>query len=171
MAETLAYFTQYSEWISSVSGLSPDEVARYQRESKPRRILRFRSLMAQAHFEIEAYSNLEDDLNRLYAGQEARYLCTPLNLTPRWAASSFPTTHPIYRQNYIIAEMIAAQTHATLREKFGSFWQLDPAGRARLFSFLAENYYVPGASIEWPEKIRHATGQSLNVSALAAELI
>ncbi len=170
MAETLAYFTQQTEWLMAVSNLPRPEVERYRRDNVARRVLRFRSLMAQARFEIEAYSNLDGDLARLNAEIEARYLLTPLNLTPRWAASSFPTTHPIYRQNYILAEMMAAQTHATLRQRFGSFWQLNSATRAALFAFLTENYYAPGAQIEWPEKIARATGQKLSVAALAAEL-
>jgi len=170
MAETLAYFTQQSEWLIETSGLPAAQIEGYQRGNLARRLVRFRSLMAQAHFEIEAYSQLEANLEQLNAEMETRYLLTP-NLTPRWAASSFPTTHPIYRQNYILAELIAAQTHATLRQKFGSFWQLDSEGQAAVFAFLVENYYAPGNRYDWLEKVQQATGQNLQVSALAQDLM
>jgi oligoendopeptidase F len=169
MAETLAYFTQYDEWLIEV-GLTASEVTRYQHENSARRILRIRNLIAQTRFEIEAYDQPAADLNRLLAEGEAHYLQIPLDLTPRWAAVSYPTTHPIYRQNYLLAELIAAQTHATLRQRFGNFFQLAPADKTALFSFLQEQYYAPGATLPWPEKIRRATGQPLNIAALATEL-
>jgi oligoendopeptidase F len=171
MAETLAYFTHHPEWLENVSGLPSAEIERYTRENMARRLLRFRSLMAQARFEIEAYSSPNSDLDRLNAEIEARYLLTPPNYTPRWAASSFPTTHPLYRQNYILAEMIAAQVHATLRQRFGDFFQLSPATRSDVFNFLVENFYAPGASLDWAEKLNRTTGQGLSVTALAAELL
>ncbi len=170
MAEILAYFTQYDEWLSYVTGFEATDISRYKRENSGRRLLRIRNLIAQSRFELEAYDNPSADLGRLSAEMEARYLMIPLNLTPRWAAVSFPTTHPIYRQNYLIAELIAAQTHAEIRRRFGSFFQLPPEGRAAVFNFLKEQYFTPGASLDWNEKIRLATGQPLSADALVAEL-
>jgi hypothetical protein len=126
--------------------------------------------MAQARFEIEAYSQPEAGLNRLLAEYEGRYLGLPVNLTPRWAAVSFPTTHPIYRQNYILADLMAAQTHAELNRRFGSFFTLAPAERAEVFNFLRDNYFAPGNRLEWTEKIKQATGQPLSAAALLTEL-
>lgn len=170
MAEILAYFTHYDDWLRQITGYEAAQLVHYQRDYSVRRILRIRNLIAQARFEIEAYDNPGADLGRLAAEYEARYLLIPLNLTPRWAAVSFPTTHPIYRQNYLIAELIAAQTHTTIRERFGSFFRLPDEGKAAIFSFLCENYYAPGAAQGWSEKIRQATGQPLKADALLGEL-
>ncbi len=170
MAEVLVFFTQYPEWWVNQGGLTLNEAEDIQKGSQGRRLLRLRSLMAQAKFEIEAYSNLDCDLDKLYAENEARYLLTPFNPTPRFAASSFPTTHPIYRQNYVLAEVIAAQVHASIREKYGNFWNLNQKGREEIFSFLEENFYAPGASIDWQEKIRLTTGEALNSKFLGTEL-
>ncbi|HEX2911801.1 MAG TPA: M3 family metallopeptidase [Chloroflexia bacterium] len=170
MAETLAFFTHYPDWLLKTTGLSKAEVENYQRENARRRIQRLRNLLAQARFEIEAYDNPSANLNRLLADYEARYLLTPLNLTPRWAAVSFPTTHPIYRQNYILAELIAAQTHAEIERRFGFFFQLPEDGRKAVFNFLRANYYAPGAFTEWADKIRNATSKPLSVDALVKEL-
>ncbi len=170
MAETLAFFTHYPAWLESVTGLDTKQVARYRAENNARRIVRLRSLMAQAHFEIEAYDNPTENLDRLLAQYEARYLGLPVNLTPRWAASSFPTTHPVYRQNYILADLMAAQTHAALYRQFGSFFDLESNERAKVFDFLRENYFAPGNSLEWTDKITRATGQPLSVNFLTGEL-
>ncbi|MBN9391378.1 MAG: hypothetical protein J0I20_25330 [Chloroflexi bacterium] len=170
MAETLAYFTQHPAWLANVTGLDSAEISRYRADTRARRVLRLRNLLAQARFEIEAYDNPAADLDRLLAENEARYLGIRLNLTPRWAASSFPTTHPIYRQNYILADLIAAQTHAALDEKFGSFFDMEAAGRKKVFEFLRENYFAPGNSLEWTEKISRATGQPLSAEFLTGDL-
>jgi peptidyl-dipeptidase A len=170
MAETLAYFTHHDEWLRQLTNYEAAQIAHYQREYSIRRILRLRNLIAQARFEIEAYDNPGADLDRLIAEYEARYLLIPVNLTPRWAAVSFPTTHPIYRQNYLIADLIAAQTHAAIKEQFGAFFQLPADGKAAVFSFLRENYFTSGAALDWTEKIRRATGQPLKADALVAEL-
>ncbi len=170
MAEVLAYFTHYDDWLAQNTGLDPAAIAVYKQHNTVRRIIRLRNMMAQARFEIEAYDNLNGDLNRLQAEQEARYLDLPLNLTPRWAAVSFPTTHPVYRQNYILADLIAAQTHAELNRRFGSFFRLPAPDRAGLFNFIRQHYFTPGALIEWRDKIKNATGQPLGVDAFITEL-
>jgi oligoendopeptidase F len=170
MAETLAYFTHYPEWLTALTGLNQAQVCQYRQENNNRRILRLRNLLAQARFEIEAYDKPEADLDRLLAEYEAHYLRLPLNLTPRWAANSFPTTHPIYRQNYILADLIAAQTHAALNRRFGPFFSLTPPERAGVFNFLRDNYFAPGNSLEWTGRVQQATGQPLSPNDLIAEL-
>jgi oligoendopeptidase F len=170
MAEILAYFTQSDSWLAQTGKLSLPEVRCYKQNNLVRRVLRLRTLIAQARFELEAYQNPQQNLEKLHAEMESYYLHTPLNLTPRWAASSFPTTHPIYRQNYIIGEMIAAQTHAVMREKLGDFFQGDPDTHANWLKYLIDNYYAAGMRVEWNKKVELATGEKLNAAALAAEL-
>lgn len=169
MAEVLAYFTHYPEWLAGVTGLSSNALAEYKEEAIIRRIFRLRTLVALARFEIEVYEQPQADFNLLLAQNEQRYLKIPLDMTPRWAASSFPTTHPLYRHNYILADLIAAQTHATLRREFGSLFELKPTQKTALFSFLCEHYYAPGAALEWPDKVRRATGKNLSTEDLLTE--
>ncbi len=171
MAEIMAYFTQSDSWLVQTSKLPFQEIRRYKRDNIARRVLRWRTLIAQARFELEAYQHPQQNLEKLHAELESYYLQTPLNLTPRWAASSFPTTHPVYRQNYIIGEMIAAQTHAVMREKFGDFFQGDPDTRANWLTFLKEKYYAAGMRVEWNKKVEVATGATLNPAALATEIL
>jgi Zn-dependent M32 family carboxypeptidase len=98
---------------------------------------------------------LSQDLNQLWSKTRAKYLFVSENLTPQWTAQSIYTTHPVYFQNYILAEMIAAQTIIHLQQKYGRLLNNNEVSK-----FLIENYFGPGASIDWPEKIERATGQS-----------
>ncbi len=75
------------------------------------------------------------------------------------------TTHPIYFQNYILAEMIAAQTIQHLKEKYVRLLH-----SAKIAEFLIQNYYGPGSNVDWPEKIEKATGRRLSAEVLVQQL-
>jgi hypothetical protein len=169
MGELLAFFVQSEGWLKMHTGLPDAEIQQYRQAYLARRIVRWRSLMAQAHFELEAYRNPDQDLDRLNAEMESYYLGVPPVLSPSWAASSFPTTHPLYRQNYIIGEMIAAQTHMALKTRFGDVFAGKPESGIAWFEAIKEGYFAPGATVDWPEKIQNLTGSSLAVEALAQE--
>lgn len=121
--------------------------------------------MALSTFEFQAYVNPDQDLNRLWSRTQARYLFVSENETPQWAAQSIYTTHPVYFQNYILAEAIAAQTIQHLKDRYGQL--LD---NAKVAEFLIENYYAPGSSIDWPEKVERATGKRLSAEDLVKQL-
>lgn len=165
MATILQHFVYDYDWLRANTDISEEEILRFVKAEKASRLLRMRSLMAMSAFEFLAFENLDQDLNELWSQIRARYLFVSENLTPQWAAQSIFTTHPVYFQNYILAEAIAAQTIAYLREKYGNI-----LNNAEVSRFLVENYYGPGSSIDWPEKIERATGHKLNAKALAEEL-
>jgi peptidyl-dipeptidase A len=104
-------------------------------------------------------------LNRLWSKTRSKYLFVKENETPQWASQSIFTTHPIYFQNYIIADLIAAQTIAHLKDSHGTL--LD---NPEVSKFLISNYYAPGASIDWQDKIEKATGRKLRAEPLNQQL-
>jgi len=165
MATILQRFATDQDWLRENTDLSDEEILRFVRAGKASRLLRLTSLVAMSTFEFLAFEDLNQDLNELWSKTQAKYLFVSENLTPQWAAQSFYTTHPVYVQNYILAEMIAAQTIAYLQQMYGR-----PLHNPEISRFLIENYYSPGGSIDWPEKIERATGQKLNARALAQEL-
>lgn len=166
MATILERFATDPDWLRENTDLSDEEILRFVKTEKAARLLTLRSLMAMSTFEFPAFEDLSQDLNELWSKTQAKYLFVSENLTPQWAAQSIFTTHPVYVQNYILAEMIAAQTIAYLQQNYGRL-----LNNAEVSKFLIENYYGPGASIDWPEKIERATGQKLNARALAQELV
>ncbi|MFQ6064052.1 MAG: M3 family metallopeptidase [Candidatus Bathyarchaeia archaeon] len=165
MARILEHFASDYDWLRENTSLSEDEILRFINARKASRLLSIRNLIAASVFEFQAYENPERDLNRLWSQLRAKYMFLPENETPQWAAQSIYTTHPIYFQNYVLADLIAAQTIAYLREKYGSL-----LGNSEVSKFLIDNYYSPGASIDWPERIRKATGKKLSAEALVDEL-
>jgi peptidyl-dipeptidase A len=165
MAVILQHFTTDPEWLSQNTTLSRGEITRFVKATRASLLLRLRSLMALSTFEFQAYENPDQDLNKLFSRTRARYLLVSENETPQWAAQSIYTTHPVYFQNYILAEMIAAQTIQHLKENYGEL-----LNNRKIAEFLIENYYAPGSSIDWPEKVRKATGRKLSAEALAQRL-
>jgi peptidyl-dipeptidase A len=166
MATILQHFVYDPHWLREHTSLSKEEVTRFVKAQKASLLLRLRNLMALSTFEFLAYENLKEDLNRLWSHTQARYLMVAKNETPQWASHSIYTTHPVYFQNYILAEMIAAQTLQHLKEKYGNL-----LNNRKVAEFLIENYYAPGSSVDWPEKIERATGKKLSAEALVKQLV
>lgn len=165
MATILQHFTSDPDWLRMNTSLTKEEIARFVKARKAYLLLKLRSLMALSIFEFLAYENPEQDLNKLWSRTRAKYLFVSENETPQWAAQSIHTTHPIYFQNYILAEMIAAQTIQHLEERYGQL-----LNNAKVAEFLIQNYYGPGSSIDWPEKVEKATGRRLSAEALVQQL-
>ncbi len=165
MATILQHFTSDPDWLRMNTSLTSEEITRFVKATKASLLLRLRNLMALSIFEFLAYENPEQNLNKLWSRTQAKYLFVSENETPQWAAQSIYTTHPIYFQNYILAEMIAAQTIRCLKEKYGQLLK-----NARIAEFLIQNYYSPGSSVDWPQKIEKATGTKLGAEALVQQL-
>ena len=165
MATILQYFTSDPDWLRMNTALTNEEIIRFVKARKASLLLRLRNLTALSIFEFLAYEDPEQDLNKLWSRTRSKYLFVSENETPQWAAQSIYTTHPIYFQNYILAEMIAAQTIRHLKEKYGQLLK-----NAKIAEFLIQNYYGPGSSIDWPEKVKRATGRKLGAEALVQQL-
>lgn len=166
MARIMEHFTSDYEWLRENTSLSDNEIKRFTKAQKALRLLRIRNLIGASVFEYQTYENPDQDLNKLLSKIRAKYMFVSENETPQWAAQSIYTTHPIYVQNYVLAEMIAAQTIEYLKEKYGNL-----LNNAQVLKFLKENYYGPGGSVDWPEKVRQATGKKLDVDALVKQLL
>jgi len=163
MAQVLGQITYRPQWLRSFVGESgAREAARGLIRSW---ILRLRYLMLEVAFEFAAYERPDEDMDALYGACEERYLMTTRETTPRWAATPFLSAFPVYRHNYVLADVIASQTHAFLKGSFG------PAFRdRRVGEFLRNGYWAPGAGVEWEDKLRRATGSGLSMGPLLADL-
>ncbi len=165
MATILQRFTSDPNWLRMNTSLATEEITRFVKAAKASLLLRLRNLMALSIFEFLAYEDPEQDLNKLWSRTQAKYLFVSENETPQWAAQSIYTTHPVYFQNYVLAEMIAAQTIGYLKEKHSRL-----LNNAKIAEFLIQNYYGPGSSVDWSEKVKRATRKKLSAEALAQQL-
>ena len=161
MAESLAFFTLDPEWVRSY-GADP---AATLRAGLGAWLVWLRTRSAHALFEYRAYDNPDGDLDQLYAEVEARFLGCAEDAAPRWAANGWFTSYPVYWQNYVLADVVAAQIHASMRAQLGRV-----EGNPEAIAFLRERFWAPGASVDWQEKLKRATGRPMGPEDLISRL-
>ncbi|MEW6031760.1 MAG: hypothetical protein AB1645_02580 [Bacillota bacterium] len=161
MAELWGWFTFDPEWLRGF-GLDDDLVQRVTRAHSVQMMAGHRTLAANVTWEYRAYENPRQDLTNLHAAREARYLLCQPRPVHRWAGGPFPAGYPVYWQNYVLADLIAAATHRALRERFDGA----VLGNPEVFKTLVAEYWRPGASRTWREKLAGLTGRDLDPAAL-----
>ncbi len=153
------------DWLATRDGLTPRQVTTSQRGWAERMMYQLRKFIAQATFEYQACADPDADLLKLQQETYAAYLGVPHTQMSGWVDGPFWTSHPVYWQHYVIAEMVASQTLTALRQEFGRL-----VGEQRVGEWLRERYYAPGASRPWADRVRRATGAVLSVDALLQEI-
>lgn len=164
MAETMARFVDDPEWLLNWANLPKEIVKQGKSIWRASTIVHMRTLISQAEFEWRMYAQPEADLLNLFQTIKGDYFKVPSDETLAWADNLYWTSYPFYVQNYVVAEMIASQTHLALRKFFGQAIQVESG------AWLAQNYWNSGGSIEWSEKILRATGTLLSPDELILEL-
>lgn len=165
MACTLERFASEREWLETRKGLETTAISEYPTAWAQKMMVRLRTLMGQATFEIRAYDHLEGNLLDLWRETMSAFALLPYDQADGWADNPFWTSYPVYLQNYVIAEAIASQTWAAWREAYNQI-----VGQPALGAWLVERYYAPGASVEWTDKVERATGRRLSAEALVEDL-
>ena len=166
MAQVFAGMMDYNLWLEKYGHLSYALANRHLKSKKEEDIIYLRSTLARLEFELLAYENPNRDLNSLYWDLAEKYLRLPRheNLKP-WANIIHYVTHPVYLDNYLMADIISAQTHDYLLEHYGSVVD-KPSTRA----FLVQNYLRFGARYDWHELLDRGTEEPLNPDHLIRRL-
>lgn len=166
MAELLGYTVLDPEWLAHV-GLGPEEAREALSAGMGPWLSYLRTRSAHALFEYEAYANPGADLDAVCGATEARLLGCTYDATPRWAGepNAWYSRYPVYWQNYVLADLVASQINHDLKRRFGGLWR-----RPDALAFVREQYWAPGAAVDWQEKLRLGTGQGLAIDALVADL-
>jgi oligoendopeptidase F len=160
--ERLAY--ESGESVENVNG-HRKSLTTYDQDWAERAIFRLRLRIAQATFEYRAYQAPHDDLLALYRDIHSEHLGVSYDEVSAWSDNPFWTSHPMYLQNYVIGEAVASHTLAELRRRFGRVIHSPEAG-----AWLVAQYYAPGASLPWPQKVSRATGGPLRCDPLLSDL-
>jgi len=164
MADTMARFVDDYDWLRKYSGM-PDDLARQSVSNWPHRVnLQIRKQIGLAEFEWQMYTTRSDDYLDIYRSVMSRCLGVSYQKIEAWADNMFWTSYPFYVQNYVLSEMIASQTHASLKNTFGR------ALHSQSGVWLIQNYWSPGGSIEWSDKIKIATGIPLSPYQLIRDI-
>ncbi|MDH4156475.1 MAG: M3 family metallopeptidase [candidate division Zixibacteria bacterium] len=164
--DLIASLTADRAWLEEYAGIPTALLSKYLEARKQQDIIDLRTLLLRLHFEYEAYTNPNRDLNRLYWDLFERYLLLPRHddLQP-WAALAAYVTQPVYLQNYLYADMVVAQTLSFLEKNYGRVTDNPTTG-----SFLVQNYLRFGGRYDWRELVRRGTDEELNPQYLTQRL-
>ncbi len=165
MAEIFGNVASDPEWLKAETDVPSDIIESYAARKRNAVLMRLRALAAASVFEFGLYEDPERDADELWRALQKRYVGVADPSETVWASISLLTTHPVYFQNYVLAQAIAAQIADAIRARFGRF-----LGAREAADFLSDTCYAPGASLDWPDKVVRATGAPLSGTALLREL-
>lgn len=168
VAELHAEFTEDTIWLGGYSRAPAKVLREYLAGRNLPALHRLRRLMKDFFFEYEMYKNPDQDLALLERTMYQKYLLvTPEEDEPHaYASSIWYASYPCYYQNYILSGMISTQLQEALTNKFGRNKFTDPGVAA----WMIQHLYRDGETEEWTERVRRATGKSLETGAYLRKL-
>lgn len=168
VADLHGEFTDDSLWLATFTKTRSREIDKYMETRGIPALYRLRRLLKDFAIEYELYKNPTQDAAALERMMFRKYLLVNLDSTEahQYAASIWYTSYPCYYQNYILAGMIATQLHEALNDKFAHRKSLDSA----VAPWMIDHLYSSGEALEWTERIRNATGKSLETGAFLRKL-
>lgn len=169
VAEMHAEFTEDTAWLGSYTKAPAKVLREYLAGRNLPALHRLRRLMKDFFFEYEMYNNPDQDLALLERAMFEKYLLvTPPeeNEPPTYASSIWYASYPCYYQNYILSGMISTQLQEALSNKFGRNKFTDSS----VAEWMVQHLYRDGETVEWGERVRRATGKSLETGAYLRKL-
>lgn len=168
VAEMYAEFTEDSTWLDTYTKAKPKEIDRYIQNRGTIALYRLRKLLKDFFLEYAMYHEADTGYARIEREMYTKCLLTQPDSTepPQYAASIWYASYPCYYQNYILSSLIATQLQEALTNKFGENKTSDSTASA----WIIEHLYRHGETDEWVERIRNATGKSLEPGAYLRKL-
>ncbi len=168
VADMHGEFTDDSLWLTIFTKAKTKEIDKYIKGRGIPTLYRLRRLLKDFFIEYEMYKNPEQDLAEVERAMFRKYLFVELDKTEAhtYAASIWYTSYPCYYQNYILAGMIATQLQEAMSSKFGE----EKISNPKVSAWMIANLYSTGETEEWNERIRNASGKSLETGAYLRKL-
>jgi peptidyl-dipeptidase A len=168
VADMHGEFTDDSLWLSKFTKAKTKEIEKYIEGRGIPALFRLRRLLKDFFIEYEMYKNPEQDMALLERAMFKKYLLVDIDSTEQhqYASSIWYTSYPCYYQNYILAGMIATQLQEAMTSKFGE----DKIFNQNLATWMTAQLYESGEKMEWTERIRNATGKSLDTGPYLRKL-
>ncbi len=137
-------------------------------------LFRIRKQMVFAEFEREIYTTPDQDLDLLWHDLNLKYL--GINFPKEkgisfWATNKYFTSLSCNVQNYIVADVFAAQLKHTVDEKILNRNTESIHNNKAVGKYLIDNLYKYGDLLPWEKLVVKATGDTLNSSYFANDLI
>jgi peptidyl-dipeptidase A len=152
-------FLEEQPWLTGAAGVPPDLAKDFTKWTREDAAYGIRFHLVMLHFEREAYRNPEQDLTELWWAMNDKYLGMPRHPeVDSWASIIHFTSHPVYYQNYLLADMIAAQIMHRLKQDQGPVLDNTKTGE-----FLQTQIFAKGASIPWMQLLTETTSEPLKL--------
>jgi len=164
LGQVMALMLYRDDVLTKDFGLSSAAALEVQETYRLKSLYDLRGTMADSAFEFEAYENPDQDLVKLYANVQSRYLGVEVKDGSNWAYDPFYSSGPIYLQSYVVAEMVGRQIHAATTKRFGAKWD------AKTGEYLRNNFFTRGGFYSVDEIMRRSTGESLTPRYLIQSL-
>lgn len=137
-------------------------------------LFRIRKQMVFAEFEREIYASPDQDLDLLWHNLNLKYL--GINYpkekgTCFWATNRYFTSLSCNIQNYIVADVFAAQLKHTIDYKILKGNTLCIQNNKAVGKYLIDNLYKYGDLMPWEKLIEKSTGEPLNSQYFVNDLI
>ena len=146
------------DWLTRYMDIPEENIPHIVKRLNENKIVNLRLTLAYTFFEMELYRTNAENPDRLFWDIMERFLfCGRQDRSDAWASIYHFTEHPVYLQNYILADLVAAQTMNHMRTLNGSI--IDNPATAE---YLVERYYKHGALYDWFVLVEKATGEKLN---------
>lgn len=165
IAVLMSRFAENREWLSERKGLTEKQLDDYLDQLVFTRIYRLRSLCQQALLEYSIYEDPDQDIEVQSAQLMRKFMMAKAYPSELWAANPFYVNHPVYLQNYVIAEMIAQQIYDYLKGHYTAL-----LGNRVVSKFMVRNFFASGGAAPWRGKIEFVTDKPLGPEALLASL-
>jgi peptidyl-dipeptidase A len=170
--------SKHRSWIEKM-GLHVDNPAAFDETAakiERNHLLIFsRWCQVMLRFEKGMYENPDQDLSALWWSLVEKYqLVKPPadRKAPDYASKIHIVNTPVYYHNYQMGQLFASQVHhAIARDVYSG---ADPntviyVGNTGVGDFMKTRVFVPGRTLAWNELTKHATGETLNAKAFAAD--
>jgi len=165
IAMMLGKLAYSGRWMQEFFGFTDREADEIEKQGlvhvKRQQLVFSRWVQVMLRFEKSMYENPEQDLNALWwkLVEKYQHVKKPEGRgMPDYASKSHICTAPVYYHNYQLGELMAAQVEDYMRENICKAIN----GSIEAGKYLAENIFSKGASLEWNEMIKGATGDYLN---------
>ena len=159
-------FVSDSAWI--INTLHPKDTRFIFTKKISAPIVALRQALATFSIEYELYKNPDQDLDSLEGAIMKNILLIDTSVHPKesFKLHSQYFAVPCNSHTGLLAEMIAAQLHEARISKFGNEKTPSP----KIASWLIDFLYRSGETLEWLERIRNATGKSVEPGAYLRKL-
>ena len=178
IALMMGRLTDDVRWLIEFTDANPSEATEIANRSRKAQLEHQLVFMhwcfVMVNFEKELYANPDQNLNTLWWDLVEKYqlVIRPEGRNaPDWASKIHVASSPVYYHNYLLGDMMTSQLMDTIENE--ALKLIDKADRISTHAFgtfLKDEVFAPGASVNWQEWLQHCTGRSLSPTAYVREI-